>query len=776
MGRRLSFRAAVAAAFLAAEFLAGIGITPVQAQVTSGTLPASTAPPARRPVPVSAGMEWLPKTTAADNYIEAPAETTVSLPYTLAAEQGTTFSEVSHTWQPSGALSGKVVYLMAGHGWTYNDEKQVWYTQRQPNYGMVEDFGNLDQMHIFAHLVWNTGGTVVPLRPVDHQPHERVIDNTMTQATFYGPWAPSASDRYYAPPGTVHHGTPYMFTPANLEETAVARFRPHIPEQGHYPVYVWARDGADRVHQLYRVAHSGGVTEVRIDHRLVGKGWVWLGTFPFDAGDAGYVEVSNQVMDPYDAGGNKVVVADAVRFGNGMGNARREAGISTYLREDEGDAYWIADSLGVTADPRLYTVGRTDGAATVSSPPKAVAYMNRETEGNYFDRVLISFHSNASTGRSRAAVGLFNASSQQRPDHQVLLARLTARQLNEDLGTSSPVPGHTWGKRTRHTYNGINFGELRRDYLQNEVCATIVETAFHDNPEDVVFLLHPQGRYAMARSTLRGLLKWFDALESPRHVGGMPPSRPENVRAVPAGSNTTVEISWNPGPADRIAGDPAVDYRVLLSPNGRAFDGGVLTGGETKLTLAAAETTQSLFARVIAMNAGGESLFSATVATRWDLEPDAGNKVGETAEGESTGPVLIVDDTRPFDPVRNSVSEKHVVDPGSDPGWSVGRVRLIPELRSEEIVKAAEALTTGSITFATAAASAVAKGEINLAPYRVIVWIGEEDGETDEKPAARLKESPPLHKWVQGGGRVIYLPRIESEQVLERVLERNGGV
>src|SRR5690606_5505218 len=153
-----------------------------------------------------------------------------------------------------------------------------------------------------------------------------------------------------------------------------------------------------------------------------------------------------------------------------------------------GDNYWIEHSLGANADRRIFDIGR-DGHSTISSPPKAAAHINRETFGSYLDRVLISFHSNAATGRARGTVALFNASPHRRPSYQESLAEIIGQELNDQMRHEREPAGEKWSDRVRNTYSGINFGELRRDYIQNEMNATIVETAFHDNPEDVTFLL-----------------------------------------------------------------------------------------------------------------------------------------------------------------------------------------------------------------------------------------------------------------------------------------------
>ena len=50
--------------------------------------------------------------------------------------------------QPTGALTGRIVYMSAGHGWTYSNSSDKWYTQRGDSNEVVEDYGNLDQMNL----------------------------------------------------------------------------------------------------------------------------------------------------------------------------------------------------------------------------------------------------------------------------------------------------------------------------------------------------------------------------------------------------------------------------------------------------------------------------------------------------------------------------------------------------------------------------------------------------------------------------------------------------
>src|SRR6266568_2351730 len=79
-------------------------------------------------------------------------------------------------------------------------------------------------------------------------------------------------------------------------ETATATYTPTIPVAGYYPVYCWTRHGSDRGDQLYRIRHTGGESQVRIPHHMVGNGWIFLGEYYFNAGsnpNIGSVVISN---------------------------------------------------------------------------------------------------------------------------------------------------------------------------------------------------------------------------------------------------------------------------------------------------------------------------------------------------------------------------------------------------------------------------------------------------------------------------------------------------
>ncbi len=515
----------------------------------------------------------------------------------------------------NGLLERKIVYCSGGHGWTCdNTSTTLWYTQRPLTHGIVEDYGNLDQLNLFADTLWRVGATIVPLRPLGNQPIERVVDNTDSKhVTFEGTWFDSRSAMYYGAP---YDSVPYRFAIAETTESARAVYQPFIPKADFYPVYCWVRDGADRVPQLYRIHHAAGVSEVRIDHRRVGKGWVFLGEYYFQKGWSGFVEISNWVQEPQLADGRHVVVADAIRFGNGMGNVTRGGTISGYPREEEASRYWVERMLPVGAPPIFDPFEASDQDSNVGTPPRMTAFMNREKEGGFFDRIYIGFHTNAAGGRG--VVGLFNKDEDKRPDHQVELAELVAQQLNEDVLTTSAVEWPTsWVVRKRLTASHINFGEIRRDAIANEMCATIIEAAFHDNPADAAFIRHPRFRQLVADSAVKAVTRFLFSKGSLPADQPMPPAAPKLLLAA-AVTSSSLWLEWEPpSPVLSTENSRVTGYRVYRSPDGFGLTGGYDVGATTGVLIQGLEPGKAHFFSLTAINEGGESRRSALLGARF---------------------------------------------------------------------------------------------------------------------------------------------------------------
>ena len=95
--------------------------------------------------------------------------------------------------QPVGALSGRIIFMNGGHGWTFDPDH--WRLQRGVLNEMNEDYGNIDQMNFFATYCFNAGAVIVPMRPIGQQTNEVVLDNDDAGVTYTGSWSKQHIDR-----------------------------------------------------------------------------------------------------------------------------------------------------------------------------------------------------------------------------------------------------------------------------------------------------------------------------------------------------------------------------------------------------------------------------------------------------------------------------------------------------------------------------------------------------------------------------------------------------
>lgn len=625
----------------------------------------------------------------------------------LAIPLGTVYAQIQ------GSLNGRIVYMSAGHGWTFNSSG-FWYTQRGVSYEMVEDYGNQDQMNFFAAYCLNAGATVVPFRPLGYQTNEVVLDNDSPGVTFVGPWSNSgATTGFYGTSGDV----PYRFANLAPTETASAQYRPTIAATGFYPVYTWAASGSNRGRQLYRIRHTGGESLVRVPHEMVGNGWVYLGNYYFEAGTNGVVIISN-LRDPADVSGT-VVIADAIRFGNGIGR-------SGFAREEECSRYWVEAQIGVGAPTSIYDTGGTDDSDNVGTPPRMAAHMNREQSGSRYERVFISFHSNA--GGGRGTIGLHNTPyAGTYTSNQLDLARLVAQEINDDLYAQSVAWEHRWNDRGANvTYSQtFPFGEINNTAINDEFDATIMEVAFHDNQFDAELMRDPRARQAVGRSAYQGMMRYFN------QFGGVPlvflPEPPTNVRAI-AQPGGVVRIQWG---APAALGGNAQGFVVHISTNGYGFRtaGGVGGGNATSLSISNLAADVDWFFRVASTNAAGESLPSEVVGCRLTEFPVAR--------------VLYINGFDRFD---------RFLAPGQTAG-SMTFDRCQPRRMNafDYVVQHGIALGENGVAYDSCQNEAIISGVVRMTNYPAVIWGAGNESTADD--TFNASEQTRVAEYLDRGGR-----------------------
>ncbi len=627
--------------------------------------------------------------------------------------------------QPAGALSGVVVYTTAGHGWTANAGS--WGLQRPLLLDMVEDYGNLDQLNYFVDYLFNAGATVVPFRPVGYQTEEVVLDQDDPGVTYTGSWVNSGSSPYYENNAT-NSGINYRFAVANVTESATARYTPNIPTSDYFPVYTWVLDSNNRTPQLYRISHSGGTAEVTIDHRMVGRGWVYLGAYYFEAGTSGYVEISNQSA----AGGN--VIADAIRFGNGIGDivGAGPGTISGYPRDEEAQRYWAESESGVNAvglPSTIYNCCGSDNSDNISTAARWAREMNNTSfNTDRWRRVYLEFHSNASGGAARGTVALVTGVS-TKTLFQTEYATILGDEVEQDMLILDADFEFPWVARSNPA-NG-SFGAISTNANSDEFDATILEVAFHDNASDAALLLDPKVRDGVARSSLHGVTKFLNSLAGSTVPLAFLPTQPRNPRAIHDG-NGGIAISWDTPLTGEAQGDAPTGYRVYRSSNGYGFDNGTDVGLTNSVTLNDVPPYTTTYFRIAAYNAGGESLPSITIGARARLNGPA--------------KYLIVNG---FDRVSRSQDPRQVLG-----GLGTQRRPILRHVNSfDYVIQHGDALADAGVDFDSCQNENIISGAVDLANYQAVLWICGEESSADETFDATEQTS--VTNYLNAGGRLF---------------------
>jgi len=650
--------------------------------------------------------------------------------------------------QPTGALTGKVVFTSAGHGWQWSDAVNRWATDRGNTLSLVEDFGNQDQLTYYVDYLFRAGATVAPMRPVGRQSNEVVLDNDSAGVTFAGSWTNNtAGPRWYDEDyGATLDIVKYRFASVNTTtETATATYTPNLPASGLYPVYTWVPHSANRTNQLYKINHTGGTTEVRVNHRNVGNGWVYLGSYHFASGssvDGGSVQISNR-----SSFGGSVVIADSIRFGNGMGDLRwntsgiGSGNISGFSREDEGSILWTWRGIGQSTS--FTSPSTVLGTSNVSAPLRMAEEMHADGVP-YGTSVYISFHSNATTGdpttaTARGAIGLIHSTSPT--PNQANLALFAGRQLNVDMRALNGQFEHDWSTRTSYTLTG-SFGEMTNTVANGKFDATIVEVGFHDTQTDNELLRDAKVRRQLGRSTyeatLEHLFNHFGTTTQPVNV--TLPSPPINVLATSPQSGSVV-VRWTPGPSSTggfsgVNGSPAIGYRVYASVHGYGFDGGTFVSGAStnSLTLSGYDPSIAYYFKVVAENTGGQSTESEVLA----VNPNGGNRQ-----------VLIVNG---FDRIDRSQGFKQ---PYAFGGVTTDRVWERYGNSRDYSVQVQTAIQSArpGIRVDSTSNEAVINGTVILSDYEAVIWIlGTESVANQTFSAA---EQTLANLFVAGGGDLL---------------------
>lgn len=599
----------------------------------------------------------------------------------------------------AAGLDGKTVFLSPGHGFYYH-ATYGWLTQRPAIELICEDVETADTCFAFlTEYLRRAGADVWPCRAECPSPVEIIIDDTDPRYEEEGAWLPIAPDGY-------NGGARYASVAPG--SSAVARFRPSFPASGRYPLYLWYPAGTDRTAAaLVRVRHAAGVETVRINQQRHGSTWRFAGWYFFFAGEGQTIEISADGADT-----TKIVVADAVRIGGGMGSVEPNdgvGGISGQLRYHECSVYWARYQGAPDAVYNPLSDG--DGSDDVTCRPR---YSEWEREGGE-DALYLSYHTNAGGGTGTETYSMTGGA----PPGSRLLRDLLQEEIVRDLREAwDPA----WVDRGTKE---ANFGELR---LLSTMPGALIESAFHDNPADLAAERSPLWRRIVTRAIYHAVVRYWHG-----DAAVMLPEPPEGLaaRAIDAGS---VRLSWRAGPAGAGAcGAGAAEYyRVAVSRDGLAF----ALDGETAATSATLENLPAgvpLFFRVTAVNGGGESLPSATAGVVLPGDPERARLLLVHAFPGDEGVV------RSVTWLTDRLGDVLRLEPGRTPGGRDGALEHAAALHA--------ARPDAALDFA----EKEALGDFALDAYDAIALdFGEQADNVLPEAAAEL-----LVRFLDGGGRAV---------------------
>lgn len=243
---------------------------------------------------------------------------------------------------PTKGLENDIIALWHSHGRYFKPGSGAWCWQRPFLFQSVEDTYTMSYILPFVvPMLENAGAYVMLPRERDVNPYEVIVDNDTNESgqifsqpyykemTGSRPWATGDLEGFiYDLPdfrdteNPFENGTYRQTSTVTSGKPSVAAWYADIPEDREYAIYVSYKsfpNSAEDAH--YTVNYSGGSKEFRVNQTMGGGTWIYLGTFPLTKG---YSDTEPIVtLSNLSSKSDRIITADAVKIGGGMGNIAR---------------------------------------------------------------------------------------------------------------------------------------------------------------------------------------------------------------------------------------------------------------------------------------------------------------------------------------------------------------------------------------------------------------------------------------------------------------------
>ena len=534
--------------------------------------------------------------------------------------------------EPTEGLAGKNIAMWQSHGWYFEKKLNRWEWQRARLFQTVEDL--YTQSYVLPFLMpmlENAGANAMTPRERDTSTFEAIVDNDgmLAKGSYSetGTW--DNAGQGFAYKYSTYNSDPEKSNPfrhgSSRKAKAVkgnkATWKADIPEAGNYAVYASYKSlPGSTTDAIYTVHSAGAEHRVKVNQQMGGGTWIYLGHYDLPAGN----DVTVLTLEGNDG---KVITADAVKIGGGMGNIARGAAfenedgentleevVSGYPRFTEGARYFLQwagmpDSIYSTSD------GINDYRDDYTCRPHWVNYiaggssMLPKHKGlNIPVDLSFAFHSDAGTTPNDSIIGTLGIySTDQRKPLPSGADRLNSRKLTDYVLTQ--IAGDV---RSQFEPNWTRRGMWDKAYYEARailVPGMLLELLSHQNFADMKYGLDPEFRFTVSRAIYKGILRYIAERDGRPYV--VQPLAVKDMEITPAGGSV-YKIQWNNTP-DPL--EPTADATYYIIEE-RVDNGGFKRIGVTdkpEFTFTANDSRIHSF-RVIAGNNGGISFPSETLA------------------------------------------------------------------------------------------------------------------------------------------------------------------
>ena len=531
---------------------------------------------------------------------------------------------ISRPNEISRGLQDRHIAIWQSHGNYFKNDKNEWGWQRPRLFCTTEDL--FTQSFVLPYVIpmlENAGAIVYTPRERDTQKNEIIVDNDTPNASLYlevgskkAHWA-TAPIKGFAQKKAIYRDGENPFTDGTCrfipterkkknKDQAFAEWVPTLPAKGEYAVYVSYRTLPNSVSDAkYLVFHNGGVTEFKVNQKIGGGTWVYLGTFEFDKGnnDYGMVVLSNESSE------HGVVCADAVRFGGGMGNIERggkTSGLPRYLEGARYSAQWAGMPYEVYAGRK----GENDYADDINTRSNTINYLSGGSVYNPQQpglgiplEMTMALHSDAGCSKTDELIGSLgiyttdfnNGKLNTGIDRYASrdLADILLTQIQKDIYSSYNL---SW---TRRSMWNRNYSETRLPATPS----TIIELLSHQNFADMQLGHDPNFKFTVGRAIYKGILQFVAGQHDKEYV--VQPLPISNFAIRFGKKKNTLELSWK---GENDPQEPTAqprEYIVYTRIGYGGFDNGTLVS-KTSHTVKIEPGLVYSF-KVTAVNRGGES-------------------------------------------------------------------------------------------------------------------------------------------------------------------------